>query len=255
MSTPGKAPPKEAEGVAAVDRACAILFAFQPQDLGLTLAELAARTGFYKSTLLRLAGSLIQHRLLVRLDDGRYQIGPASFSLGVLYQRSLNLGDVVLPLMRELAQLSGEDVSFYIRERDVRVCLHRVESNRAVRLHVREGDILPLGVGSGGRTLLAFGGEPGALYDQLRRDGYCASVGERDRETAGVSAPVFGVQQSLRGVLTVAGPSSRIDQAFVERMLGPLFDCAARATSALGGDPQTLRAAAAAQAKAGVAAP
>jgi len=228
-------------GVAAIDRACAILFAFRPDDGPLTLAALAARTGLYKSTLLRLAGSLIQHRLLHRLEDGRYQIGPASFMLGALYQRSLNLGELVLPIMRELAELSGESVSFYVRERDQRVCLHRVDSRHAVRFHVREGDVLPLDSGSGGRTLLAFGGAAGAPYEQIRSDGYYVSIGERERDTAGLSAPVFGVQQTLRGAITLAGPTSRIDAAFVARTLAPLLDSAARATEALGGDASRLR--------------
>ncbi|WP_257125717.1 IclR family transcriptional regulator [Pandoraea sputorum] len=141
--------PKDSSGVAVIDRACAILFAFKPDDSALTLAELAARTGLYKSTLLRLAGALIQHRMLMRLDDGRYQLGPATFMLGALYQRSLNLGDILLPLMRELADVSGESVSFYVRDDAVRVCLHRVDSTHAVRFHVREGDVLPLEHGSG----------------------------------------------------------------------------------------------------------
>lgn len=232
-----------ASGVAAIDRACSILFAFGPDDGPLTLAELAARTGLYKSTLLRLAASLIQHRLLLRLEDGRFQIGPAGFMLGALYQRGLNLGDVVLPIMRELADFSGESVSFYVRDRDVRVCLHRVDSCHAVRFHVREGDVLPLQSGSGGRTLLAFGGETGAAYERIRADGYCVSIGERERDTAGLSAPVFGVQQTLRGAMTLAGPTSRIDPAFVARTLGALLDSAARATEALGGDAAFLRAA------------
>jgi DNA-binding IclR family transcriptional regulator len=232
---------RKEEGVAVIDRACAILFAFKPTDTALTLAELAARTDLYKSTLLRLAGSLIQHRLLVRLDDGRYQLGPATFMLGALYQRSLNLGDIVLPLMRELAETSGESVSFYVRDQAVRVCLHRVDSNHAVRFHVHEGDVLPLETGSGGRALLAFGGEPGDTFDLIRECFYCVSIGERDRETAGISMPVFGVQQTLRGVVTLAGPSSRIDAAFIARNLDALFQCAIRSTDALGGDSRALR--------------
>jgi len=232
---------KESEGVAVLDRACAILFAFKPDDAPLSLAELAARTGLYKSTLLRLAGSLIQHRLLLRLDDGRYQIGPASFMLGALYQRSLNISDIVVPLMRELAESSGESVAFYVRDQAVRVCLHRVDSKHAVRFHVREGDVLPLESGSGGRALLAFSATAGEIYDTIRRDFFCVSIGERDRETSGISAPVFGMSQSLRGVLTLAGPSSRINQAFIERNIDALFGCAARATDALGGDAGPLR--------------
>ncbi|MFJ2995726.1 IclR family transcriptional regulator [Pandoraea sp. NPDC087047] len=235
--------PKDSSGVAVIDRACAILFAFRPDDDALTLAELAARTGLYKSTLLRLAGALIQHRMLVRLDDGRYQLGPATFMLGALYQRSLNLGDILLPLMRELADVSGESVSFYVRDDAVRVCLHRVDSTHAVRFHVREGDVLPLEHGSGGLALLAFGGQTGDVYDRIRDDGYSVSMGDRERDTAGVSMPVFGVRQVLRGVLTLAGPSSRIDRAFIDRHLTNLFSCATRATDALGGDSRALRAA------------
>ncbi len=241
MEKPPAAARQVAAGVAAIDRACSILFAFRPDDGPLTLAELATRTGLYKSTLLRLAASLIQHRLLLRLEDGRFQIGPASFMLGALYQRGLKLGDLVLPIMRELADFSGESVSFYVRDRAVRVCLHRIDSRHAVRFHVREGDVLPLQSGSGGRTLLAFGGKPGAVYERVRADGYCVAIGERDRDTAGLSAPVFGVQQTLRGVMTLAGPASRIDHAFIARTLGPLLDSAARATEALGGDASALR--------------
>ncbi|WP_118178487.1 IclR family transcriptional regulator [Paraburkholderia phosphatilytica] len=231
----------KSEGVAVIDRACSILFAFKPSDSALTLAELASRTGLYKSTLLRLAGALIQHRLLVRLDDGRYQLGPATFMLGALYQRGLNLGDILLPLMRELAEGSGESVSFYVRDGEVRVCLHRVDSTHSVRFHVHEGDVLPLHSGSGGRALLAFGGEPGDAFERIRTDFYCVSIGERERETAGISMPVFGVQQTLRGVITLAGPSSRIDAAFIEANLDRLFGCAIRATDALGGDSRALR--------------
>ena len=242
-TSPESANHAESSGVAVIDRACAILFAFRPDDTSLTLAELAARTGLYKSTLLRLASALIQHRLMLRLDDGRYQLGPASFMLGALYQRGLKVGEMVLPLMRELADFSGESVAFYVRDQDVRVCLHRVDSQHAVRFHVREGDVLPLHSGSGGHTLLAFCGEPGASYEQIRENFYCISMGERDRETAGISVPVFGVRQSLRGVMTLAGPSSRIDQIIIDRCIGKLLDCATRATDALGGDAGPLRAA------------
>jgi DNA-binding IclR family transcriptional regulator len=227
-------------GVAALDRAFAILAAFNPDDQALTLAELATRTGLYKSTILRIAQSLLQHRFLQRLEDGRYQIGPAPLILGALYQRNLKLGDILLPLMRELGNACGESVSFYIRDGELRVCLHRVDSHHTVRDHVAEGDVLPLQQGSGGRVLSAFSGQQGEPYDHIRRDCYSASFGERDPDTAGISAPVFGAGQRLLGALTVAGPSSRVDQAFIDKVRAPLLEIAIRATSALGGNTRTL---------------
>ncbi len=229
-------------GVAAIDRAFVILGAFTHADQGLTLAELAERTGLYKSTILRIAQSLMHHRFLQRLDDGRYRIGPAPLTLGSLYQRSLKMGDIVLPLMRELAAACGESMSFYIRDGDVRVCLHRVDSKHAVRDHVAEGDVLPLQSGSGGRVLAAFSGMTGEPYDTIRHEYCCASFGERDPDTAGISVPVFGAGQRLLGALTIAGPRSRIDQAFMDNVRGPLFDIAMRATTALGGSAQPFEA-------------
>ena len=55
-----------AAGVAAVDRALAIRDAFTDQDQKLSLAELAKRTGLYKSTAIRLAKSLEKGRYLHR---------------------------------------------------------------------------------------------------------------------------------------------------------------------------------------------
>lgn len=239
---PVEASATDKSGVAALDRAFAILGAFTPLDRSLTLAQLAQRTGLYKSTILRLAQSLIQHRFLQRLDDGAYQIGPAPLMLGALYQRSVRLGDILLPLMRELAASSKEGVSFYVRDGDRRVCLHRIDSQHAVRDHVVEGDVLPLQRGSGGRVLAAFCGMDGPAYDAVRRDYYCASFGERDPDTAGISVPVFGAGQQLLGALTVAGPLSRIDRAFIDEIRAPLLDIAARATAALGGDASALQA-------------
>jgi len=46
---------KQVGGVASVDRALEILAAFEPTDEALTLAELAQRTGLYKSTILRIS--------------------------------------------------------------------------------------------------------------------------------------------------------------------------------------------------------
>jgi len=234
------------KGVAAVERAFAILGAFRAEDHGpLSLAELSVRTGLYKSTILRIAQSLMRHRFLQRTDEGRYQIGSAALMLAAHFQRSLHLRDVLLPIMRDLSQASGESVAFYARENDMRVCLYRVDSPRAIRYHVREGDVLPLEKGSGGRVLLAFSDVRGQPYDAIRRDLYFVSLGDREAEIAGVSAPVFGPDAKLVGALTLAGPTSRFDRAVAQRMCAPLLQAAARATRELGGDARALETAAA----------
>lgn len=230
----------QADGVAALDRAIAILDAFAPVDRSLSLAEIAARTGLYKSTILRLASSLLRGQLLERLEDGRYRVGPATFRLGAIYQRSVVAIDILLPIMRDLSERSWESVAFYVRSGDVRTCLYRVESKHPIRYTIREGDVLPLLAGSGGRVLAAFSGEQGEPYETIRETYHHLSVGDRDPETAGISAPVFGPGRHLLGALTLAGPSTRVDAAFLRRMAPSLLQAAARATRAFGEDASAL---------------
>ncbi|HEV7328489.1 MAG TPA: IclR family transcriptional regulator [Bosea sp. (in: a-proteobacteria)] len=236
--------PASSDGVAALDRAIAILNAFTPQDRALSLAEIAARTGLYKSTIMRLAGSLIRGHLLERLPDGLYRIGSGAFRLGAIYQRSVAAADILLPIMRDLAEESGESVAFYAPAGDLRTCLYRIESKHPIRYHVREGDVLPLHLGSGGRVLAAFSGEPGEPYETIRRSCHYVSLGDRDPDTAGLSAPVFGPSATLVGAITLAGPRMRIDEAFIRQMKRPLLTAAARATRAFGGDAIALERAA-----------
>ncbi|WP_189044488.1 IclR family transcriptional regulator [Aliidongia dinghuensis] len=233
----------ESGGVAAVDRALSILGAFRLDDGALTLAELAARTGIYKSTILRLSQSLIRARLLLRLDDGQYRIGPEALRLGTLYQRTHHMADVVLPVMRDLMEETGESVVLHVREGGARVVLHRVESRHAIRYHVSEGDTLPLSAGSGGRVLAAFSGSSGEPFEQIRERFHHASFGERVPDTSGMAAPIFGPRQALAGALTIAGPSVRIDAAFVTRHLPALLEAAALITNKLGGNAAAFMAA------------
>ncbi|GGE39218.1 IclR family transcriptional regulator [Agaricicola taiwanensis] len=223
-------------GVAALNRAIAILTAFTAKDRSLSLAELAARTGLYKSTILRLVVSLLEHQFMERLEDGRYRIGPAAFQLGTMYQRSVAANDIMLPIMRELSDLSLESVAFYVRSGALRTCLYRVESKHPIRYSIREGDVLPLESGSGGRVLAAFSGKAGEPYDAIRRDFFYMALGERDPETAGISAPVFSPGQNLVGVLTLAGPRIRVTEDFLMKMRQPLLQAAARASRAFGDD-------------------
>ncbi|WP_413724301.1 IclR family transcriptional regulator [Sodalis sp. RH16] len=230
-------------GVDVIDRAVALLFAFKKQDSSLTLTELSKRTGLYKSTVLRLTAALCHHRLMIRLEDGRFSLGSATFSLGTHYLANLNLSDVLLPLMRELNEQLGETVSFHIREGDHRLCLFRINSQFSVRVNVQQGDIQALDRGAGGRVLLAFSGEPGELYDRVRHVYTYASVGERDEETSGISAPVFGSDQKLIGAVGIVAPVSRLDMALMTQYRPALLDIAARATERLGGDGSPMLAA------------
>ena len=243
LPTSGRPDPKRRGGVAAVDRALAVLQAVARAEAPCGLADLAAATGLYKSTILRLAASLEAGGLLARGADGRFRLGAATAELGARFQRSVGPEELLLPPMRALAEESGESVAFYVPAGGQRLCLYRVESRQALRYSVREGDVLPLGVGSGGRMLAAHLGAEGPVYDRIRECGYYHSDGERDPGVAGISAPVFRAGGEIAGALTLAGPRQRLMPARVRALLGPLAAGAAAMTLALSGPgPQPRRA-------------
>lgn len=223
-------------GVAAVERALQVLGAFRDGDAALELSDLAARTGLYKSTILRLCASLERHGYLRRLATGAFRLGPAPLRLATLYQQSFRLADLARPTLAVLADRSGESASFYVREGAARVCLFRADSPHTVRDHVREGDQLPLDRGAAGKILLAFGGARGPVFARIRRRLVAVSYGERDPETAAVACPVFGPDGVLAGALALSGPRYRFTRPAVASMRRLLLRAAADLTVALGGD-------------------
>jgi len=223
------------EGVAAVDRALTILDVFTEGDQSLTLTEISKRAGFYKSTTLRLAESLEKFGYLRRLEDGAYRLGPKPLYLGSLYQKHFRTGEFVPQVLRKVVGEVQEGASFFVRDEDKRVCLHRVDSPRAIRDSIHEGDTLPLNIGASGHVILAFSGLSGGKYDQIREQLHAVSVGERDPETAAVACPVFAMRQQLVGALTVSGPKYRFEDKMIEATIPVLKKYAAELTVAFGG--------------------
>ncbi len=227
-------PNRDKEGVAAVGRALAIVAAFDERNPRLTLAELAKRTGLYKSTILRLSVSLDRAGFLTRDSDGAFRIGPAALKAGHLYQAAFKLGDVALPILRKLTEETGETASLYVREKDVRVCLHRIESNHVVRSIVREGDRRPLGKGATGKALLAAEGQ-GPEYDKLRAEGYITSLGEVTPESAAIAVPVYGADGRVVAAIALSGPTQRFAAQAIDTMAATLKRSGAELSRLLGG--------------------
>ncbi|WP_046113670.1 IclR family transcriptional regulator [Aquincola tertiaricarbonis] len=224
-------------GVAAVNRALTILQAFEHSVDGMTLTDLMKATGLYHSTILRLCESLEHYRYLKRLDDGRYMLGSTPFYLGMIYQAQFRLQDYVLPVLRELTKATHETSALYVRDGDARVCLHRVELPRRVRMNVPEGDRVELQRGAAGKVLLAFADEPGKAYDDIRAARHAVSQAERDSESAAIACPVFAGRQQLVGALSLGIPLYRFNKSKYAECLPLVMAAGRRLTSDLGGDP------------------
>lgn len=127
--------------------------------------------------MLRLARTLAMDDYLAQRPDGTWRLARAAGWLGACYQATFNIVEVVQPILRELSAATGESATFYVREGKQRICMARVEGPKSIRHHVRVGAALPLELGSPGRVLLAFSGEPGEPYESVRRAGYMVSLG------------------------------------------------------------------------------
>jgi DNA-binding IclR family transcriptional regulator len=233
-------PPKPRTGdiparqrVEAVERALSLLDAFSADEPALTLAALAKRAGLYPSTALRLCGSLEHVGYLTRDERGFYRLGAKLRKLAQIHDLAFPLGGALRPALERLAQRTGETAAFYVRNGDRRICLFRVNGPRPVRSHLDEGAVLPLDRGAAGHVLMAFSGAASARYDEIRRDGFSVSRGERDVDSAAVAVPLLDSSGLFRGALGLAGPVTRFGEADVQGLLVNLRGEAARLNALL----------------------
>lgn len=197
--------------VESVERALLILDAFKQGEAVLSLAELAIKTGLYKSTILRLIGTLEYFGYIKKTPTGGYRLGVSVFQLGLLYKSSFDLERYIRPVLKTLVEKTNETAAYYVRAGYQRQCLYRVNSPRSARHHLEEGSLLPLEVGATGRVLLAY--TNGAEEDcEVKRSGFYISLGERDPDVAAVAVPVLGQTGEIYGALSVSGLRSRFDQ-------------------------------------------
>jgi DNA-binding IclR family transcriptional regulator len=201
-------------GTVAVDRALSLLSVFEMDEASLSLAELAERTRQHKSTILRLLASLQHARLILRLDDGRYRLGPGVARLHAVHVSSFSMEQVVMPELHALMKATGESAAFHVVHGESRLCLYRVDSAHPVRDHVRVGELLPLHRGSGGHVLMAYSGADGPNYEEIRRTGVLVMSGDRVPQLAGISAPTFDARQRLAGAVTLTMPAERLDHEY-----------------------------------------
>jgi DNA-binding IclR family transcriptional regulator len=226
----------EAPGVAAVDRALGIVAALAAEAQPSTLASIARATGLYKSTILRLMGSLEGAGYVMRLRDGRYSLGATACRLGLAYEKQNSLGQHLLPVLRELVEHDTESSSFHVvHGPKTRLCLLRVNSRHPTLDRVEAGSIFPLDRGAAGRVLLAYSGSTGVDHEALRRAGYALSRGERDPACCGLAAPVFGPSGDIAGAMSLSGPADRFTPAAIAKMLKLLENACEQVSRALGG--------------------
>ena len=165
-----------------------------------------------------------------------YQMGYCVYLWGLLNQKRNNLATCARPMMEQLRDKCGEEVSLYIMIDNHRTCIERIPSKYGIAMTGSVGVKLPLHAGASGQVLLAYLPEekrraiigteklekytPNTLTDPVKLEaklktiqeqGYAVSREEREPGAYSIVAPICEVSGKVIASLSTAGPLYRLD--------------------------------------------
>lgn len=241
-------------GTESATRVAEVLLMFVDEPV-CRVTQIAEQLEMSKAVVHRILQSLTAHALLTYDQASRaYRRGPAMAALGARALADLDLRQMALPVLSELAQQTGETATVSGLVGLSRVYFDQVPSSNEIKMTVEIGRPFPLHAGASSRAILAFlrpvvraqvlDTQMTALTGRtiLERDvltgilertrvvGYAVSQGERQTGAGSVAAPLFNMVGEVVGAISVCGPAQRFDER-VYGTLPPLVVAAARRVS------------------------
>src|SRR5580693_1792831 len=216
-----------------LDRAAAILGAFDATHRELTLATLVTRCGLPRSTTHRTADRMIRLGWLDKPAD-RYRIGSRLFEIASLAPIRLELREAALPFLQDLHQATKITVQLGVLDGSQILVVEKISGHRAMPMLSQTGGMIPAHCSALGRAILAYSQpdvisaaltEPLAartprtltsLVAIMRELAAVPDRGwavEREEGNIGVScvaAPIFGPLGEVAAALSVTGPSPMV---------------------------------------------
>lgn len=214
-----------------------LLKVFTDEDYEIGISALARRLGLAKSTVHRLASTLIGADMLEQNpDSGRYRLGLALLELGALVRRKMDVSNEAKPYLRMLRETTGETVHLAILDHASVFYVTKLESKQAIRMSSEVGARAPVHCTAEGKALLAFqpeefveqvigyglqGRTPHTMTDPkaMRRDlaairarGYAIDNEESELGLRSVAAPIRSESGAVIASLSIAGPAHRISK-------------------------------------------
>ena len=191
-----------------------LLKVFSDDDYEIGISVLAQRLGLAKSTVHRLATTLIDAGMLEQNPEtGRYRLGLALLELGLLVRRKMDVTNEARPHLRMLRETTRETVHLAILDHTSVLYVTKLESKQAIRMSSEVGSRAPVHCTADGKALLAFQAEE--VIDELighglapRTPGTITRPAELRRELAGIRARGYAIddEESEPGLRSVAAP-------------------------------------------------
>ena len=220
--------------LSSVANAILLLKAFSDEHGELGISALAERLHLAKSTVHRLATTLVEAGMLEQSANGQYRLGLAVFELGSLVRRKLDLSFEAKPWLMTLREQTGETVDLSILDHDGVVCVNFLESQKVNRISSGIGLRKPVHCTAEGKVLIAFQPpqvidriiaadherltprtliDPDALREELakvRARGYAIDDEEYEVGVRSIAAPVRDDTGSSVAAVGVTGPAQRL---------------------------------------------
>lgn len=248
-------------GIAAVDRAVAVLDVFTAGQPRLGVTDIARATGLSTSTVHRVLASLRTHGLVTKLGPN-YALGPHILQLAASARGTGNVTAVARPVMTRLRDATGETVGLHIIKGNGRFVIDQVESTQPLRRTYTEwGQPIPLYQGAPSRVLLAYSDEHTIAavlagpfdsittstvvdrddlvrqLDLVRQKGYTFSFEERVAGIRSIAVPLWDYTGSVIAAMSVTGPAIRVTEDWMYRALPTILQAAADISAELGFAP------------------
>jgi DNA-binding IclR family transcriptional regulator len=233
-----------------VSRAASILRALDGEHRGLSLAELADRTGLPRSTVHRLVTALQVERFVVGAPaTGRTRLGPEVVRLAA--GNRLELQDELRPHLEDLHRRLDETIGLSVLDGDGVRFVDQITANHPLQAVTAVGEVLPAWSSASGRALLATlprdereervpatlvahaptttTDRPAvmAAVDRAARDGVAVT---REEYTEGVCAAAVAVRDAFgaTAAISVSAPTARFTRRG-DAIVAALRDVRARA--------------------------
>jgi DNA-binding IclR family transcriptional regulator len=249
-----------------VEKAISLLELFTAAEPELGLSDIARSAEFDKATTRRLLMSLLKTGLVEQDDTTRrYRLGAGVSRLARLREAHFPFLQIAGPVIRALAEKTGETAHLSELNASGLVTVHVEESAKANRVGITLGHVLPLHATASGLIFLAFS-KPDFVKAYLRKNlesftrhtivdrarlqdaikiaadrGY--SHGEQGFEdgVSSVAAPILGPDRRAIGTVAVASPLSRVNDTMMRRHIHAVIDAARTITEQLCGDLSARR--------------
>jgi IclR family acetate operon transcriptional repressor len=208
--------PAERYNVRSVQRALRVLEIVSSEPVaGLSLTQIAQSLGASKSTTLALARTLVASGMLRSIDPGpRYKLGTALIRYGDQAAQQSPIGEVCLPILREVSAASGMTARIALAEQGYPVCVERVDGPGSIRFHAPLGRREPPHATAAGKAMLAMLA-PGRVAEICRETGLVRHTAHTITEAATLLAELDAVRQrgwavddeeEFEGVFCVGAP-------------------------------------------------